>query len=400
MKKYTYGFVFLLISGLASCLFLSGCDKPNEEETTHPVQTTIETEMDVQTTEETILETEAAEETAPSDVISTDLENVETVPYDYSLTNRTSAALMCMYGDVLYYGNVYDEQKLYAYNTSTGEKALLSDSVCKVQFLSVVDDCLWFSANPVDNREKTNVYSCNLDGTDMVVEVSIGKAPFVYGEYVYYHDASDSFESGLFRKHRESGEIEELLSAVYRCDTMTISFLEDTLYIHNLADILQYNLHTKKLVNLTEGKYKNGINKLQYAEGYLYYYTFGESTAIQRMNVNTGEEETVLTFNSGDFWYDNLLITKEYIIFTGRQVSPRKEGEPEESFVRGTFRYSFADGTVQKIFSKSLGPNCVVADDFIMAFYTQETKGANDIPIMDYDGNDISHQYPGLQQSN
>ncbi len=183
MKKYTYGFVFLLISGLAACLFLRGCDKPNEEETTHPVQTTMETETDVQATEETILETEAAEETEPSAVISTDSENVETVPYDYSLTNRTSAALMCMYGDVLYYGNVYDEQKLYAYNTSTGEKALLSDSVCKVQFLSVVDDCLWFSANPVDNREKTNVYSCNLDGTNMVVEVSIGKAPFVYGEY-------------------------------------------------------------------------------------------------------------------------------------------------------------------------------------------------------------------------
>lgn len=200
-----------------------------------------------------------------------------------------------------------------------------------------------------------------------------------------------------FQKKHTTGIYRTLLPPGYFYSDVTLLVVGDSLYFHNLMDIFHLDTISLELTNITNGVHKNGLNKLQYADGYLYYYTYGKNAAIHRISAgNTDDRETVLLFNDGDFWYDNLLVVDNSLIFTGRQSSSLSEGEPEENFIRGTFKYSFQSGIVERIHEQSWGPACYVTHDYIVSIQNAEDKGADTILIMDYDGNDLSSSFPGL----
>lgn len=320
---------------------------------------------------------------------------------NYFYANRTSAARMYADNNVMYYRNVFDDSKLYKYELETGKKTCLTDEVYMVQFISMAGDKLYFSGkDSLDSYESANVYSIDADGNNLTLEIAEADAPIVENGYIYYHDDVVPFISGIYRKNIDTGETEMLVSRDYECSAMTINIVEDTIYFDNSYDIFRYSIADKKVTNITSGKYDSGLNKLQYKDGYLYYYRNdykdGNSAAVKRMNTETYEEEEVFLFNNGHFWYDNLLVNDDYIIFTGSQPSPLKEGEPKENFVRGTFRYSFEDNEIVKIYPSSLGPTCHLTDDYIISIMNAEDKGINDIVIVDYDGNDARNDFPGL----
>ena len=207
----------------------------------------------------------------------------------------------------------------------------------------------------------------------------------------------DEFSYDISRKSITTGIVETLRPPGYFCSDVTLLVVGDSLYFHNLMDIFHLDTVSLDLTNITNGVHKNGLNKLQYADGYLYYYSYGKNAAIHRISAgNTDDRETVLLFNDGDFWYDNLLVVDNSLIFTGRQSSSLSEGEPEENFIRGTFKYSFQSGIVERIHEQSWGPACYVTHDYIVSIQNAEDKGADTILIMDYDGNDLSSSFPGL----
>lgn len=316
---------------------------------------------------------------------------------EYFYVNRSSAARLCQDGNTIYYSNPYDNKMLYKYNIETNENILLTDEVRRVQYISNANGKIYFSALAVENPERYNIYSIGKDGNNLKLEIENAKASIIAGKYIYFHDALDDFEYGVYRKDTETGETEELISKEYMCNSMTINLAGDYLYAYTMSDIIKYNINTGEITNITAGKYEYGLNKLQYYKGYLYYYTFGNNATIKRFNIETETEEDILMYNGGDFWYDVLLVTDEYIFFTGRQSSALKEGEDESNFVRGTFRYSFSDKSVKKVYERSLSPTCYIADTALFAVLSAEDSGIKDeIIIIDFDGNDISDHYSNL----
>ena len=247
------------------------------------------------------------------------------------------------------------------------------------------------------NRKKINIYSITKDNPTPVLEIENAQGAVVTDDYLYYHGMMDEFSYDISRKSITTGIVETLLPPGYFCSDVTLLVVGDSLYFHNLMDIFHLDTVSLDLTNITNGIHKNGLNKLQYADGYLYYYSYGKNAAIHRISAgNTDDRETVLLFNDGDFWYDNLLVVDNSLIFTGRQSSSLSEGEPEENFIRGTFKYSFQSGIVERIHEQSWGPACYVTHDYIVSIQNAEDKGADTILIMDYNGNDLSSSFPGL----
>ncbi len=372
MKKLLLMFALLVIFAMTAC-------------ESHPDQT----QPDTQTPQES----QPQPEPPPDPPLST---------AEYFYTNRTSAARLCAEDSVVYYRNVFDDSRLYKYDKTTGEKACLTDEVTRVQFISAAEGKIYFSGtNTLLPDETANVYSISPDGQNLTREITAAKAPIVKDGYIYYHDDVVPFMSGICRKNISTGKTETLVSRDYECSDMTINIVDDVIYFDNSGDIFRYSISKNETANITSGRYGGVIGKLQYRDGYLYYYRndykTGTAAAVKRMNTETCEEEEIFKFNGGNFWYDNLLVTDDYIFFTGRQSTRLKEGEPEENFVRGTFRYSLADGETVKIYPSNLGPCCHVVGDCLISIMNEEDKGENDIAVIDFDGNDMSQAFPGLK---
>lgn len=330
------------------------------------------------------------------EIVYEEIDDTTYFTIDSYYANRTSASRICQNENIIYYSNVFDDRKLYLYNMNTDEDILLTDKVYKVQFISIFGNKIYFSGMFIDNPENFNIYSIDNNGENLKFEIENAKGAIIDNGYIYYHDSYDDFEFGLYRKNIKTEEVEELLNKEYQCSDMTINIVGDCIYAHNLYDIIKYNINTHEITNITSGKYEYGLNKLQYHNGFLYYYTYYENAMIKRIDVNTGIEEDVLIFNNGDFWYDVLLVTNDYIFFKGSQYTVLKDGDSEENIVRGTFKYSISEDKVYKIYNKSLGPTFYLINDFIIAILSIEDNGTNEIIILDYDGNDISYKYPNL----
>lgn len=312
---------------------------------------------------------------------------------DTYYTNRTSAARMYQEGNIIYYSNVYDNKKLYKYNMDSNVVEALSDEIVGVQFISIANEKVYFSGYANGNHAISNIYSIDKNGDNLCCEIENAKGPIVIDGYIYYHDAEDEFVCGISRKNIETEKIENLVDQKYQCSDMTMNIVDNAIYFHNIQDIYKYDIETGEILNLTNGKHSSGINKVQYFDGYLYYYTYKEPSSINRMNISTYIEEEVCTYNDGNFWYDNLLIIGDILFFTGRQFNALKAGEPKENFVRGTFKYSITESSIQKIYNRSLGPTCYVTGDCLIAIMNEEDAGVNEIVVVDYNGNDISHYY-------
>ena len=316
--------------------------------------------------------------------------------------NRTSAGRFCediSTGNILY-RNVFDHDFLYQYDISSRTSTCLNADIYGVQFITIDPNGgkIFFSGYDSEkNRKKINIYSITKDNPTPVLEIENAQGAVVTDDYLYYHGMMDEFSYDISRKSITTGIVETLLPPGYFCSDVTLLVVGDSLYFHNLMDIFHLDTVSLDLTNITNGIHKNGLNKLQYADGYLYYYSYGKNAAIHRISAgNTDDRETVLLFNDGDFWYDNLLVVDNSLIFTGRQSSSLSEGEPEENFIRGTFKYSFQSGVVERIHEQSWGPACYVTHDYIVSIQNAEDKGADTILIMDYNGNDLSSSFPGL----
>ena len=267
----------------------------------------------------------AVRETAPAESYESKL------PYDDSYyVNRTCAGMLCEKDSGIYYANVFDNMKLYRYDSADNTTTLLTNEVCRVQFISEYDNKIYFTAHPADfvnsdntdfNDEteivstKSNIYSIDPDGKNLELLIENAKGSIVTKDYIYFHDSLDNYAFGIYRMNLSSRKIEKLIDRSYECSDMTMNIVGNTLYAYTLADIITCDLDTLEIKNITNCKYKNGINKLQYRDGYLYYYTYGYDAAIMRYNISSGEEETVLRFNDGDFWYDVMLVDGENIIY-------------------------------------------------------------------------------------
>ena len=303
--------------------------------------------------------------------------------------NRASAARLLKVGDVIYYSNVYDDLKLYRYDISTYENVCLVDDLFRVQYISLVDNTLYFSAISYEYPEYYNVYSLTEDSKPLLL-IDHASAPLLYEGYIYYFDYTDEFQQGVFRKEITSGITQELIGRSYNCSDMALNVVDNKVFAHNLGDILVYDLSTGTLENITKGKYTNGINKLQLYGQYLYFYTYGETSAIIRMNIATYEEQTVLEFNEGNFWYDVMIASNDYVFFTGRQNNAKKEGE---EFVSGSYVYSLETQEVSRIFDSS-GPTCYLYNNIAYCLRSQVDTGSNDMIVFDLKGN-ILHRGKG-----
>lgn len=396
MKKLILMFALLIILSLTAC---ESHPDTNQHDSNNPAlnqsaqNNSDQNQSDINHPNQNHLNPATPQESPSDPLLST---------VDWFYTNRTSVARMYAEDNIMYYRNVFDDSKLYKYDKTTGEKICLTDEVTRVQFISIADDKIYFSGtNTLIPDETANVYSISPDGQNLTLEITAAKAPIVKDGYIYYHDDVVPFMSGICRKNISTGETETLVSRDYECSDMTINIVDDTIYFDNSGDIFRYSISKNETANITSGRYDGVIGKLQYRDEYLYYYRndykTGTAAAVKRMNTLTCEEEEIFKFNNGDFWYDNLLVTDEYIFFTGCQSSSLKEGEPNENFVRGTFRYSFADDEIEKIYPSSLGPSLHVAGEYLISIMNEEDNGENDIAVIDLDGNDMIHAFPGLK---
>lgn len=379
--------ILFLILPLSVCI--TGCSsKRSENESTND------------TSAETLV-TESFDTTETDNAMDTSC-TMSCEEYNY-YPNRTSASRFCedISTNSILYRNVFDNDLLYQYDISSKESVCLTN-IYGVQFISTDynSERIFFSGyDSIDNSDKINIYSVSKINSTPKLEIENAKGAIITSEYIYYHGIMDEFTYDISRKNISSGKVETLISPEYLCSDMTMIVVGDSLYFHNLFDIYHMNTVSRELTNITNGVHANGLNKLQYADGYIYYYTYGEKAAIKRIPISKmsmDNEETILEFNNGDFWYDNLLVVDNSLIFTGRQASPLSDGESEENFLRGTFKYSIPNNTVEKIYENSLGPTCYVTHDYIISIQNAEDTRTDTIIIIDFEGNDLSPSFPGL----
>ncbi|MBE6632009.1 MAG: DUF5050 domain-containing protein [Ruminococcaceae bacterium] len=315
-------------------------------------------------------------------------------------TNRSSGGKIYGDGKSIFYANVFDDMKLYRYDIDSDSSELMTDAVNKVDFISEYEDKIYFSSllASENNRSICNVYRIDKDGQNLELLLENSDAPLVVDGYLYYHDYYDNYVNNVYRMDLESGESEKLLSEqMGEWSKLTINLADNVLYAYNLVDIYTLDLGTKELKNITEGMYaeRGGINKVQYSNGYLYYYTYGFGASIMRYDISSEKHETVCTANDGNFWHDVLLVDGNSVIFTGRQIQALEEGQDESEFVRGVYLCNSETGEIEQLSNQPLGSTCYLYDGCIISLQSEEEGYENKIVVMDYDGNTIN-KYPGL----
>ncbi len=376
--------LYVFISLFLTLSVFCGCSNSKDDNNQHEILSEINTEFTVSNYSSDNSQKDNMTNTVYIDkLLSDDI---------YYYTNRTSGGRLCHIGDSIFYSNVFDGHRLYKYDINANEHSRMIDTVDKIQFISVNNNKIWFSGTPVDNNSYPNIYSYDLINKILIREIESAKAPIIFDNYIYYHDIIDDFSCGISRKNMDNEKIESLVENKYCCSDMTMNIADGYIYFHNYVDIYKYNISTSELINITEGKYKNGINKLQLIDKSLYFYTYDNPSAINKIDINGNEnEKEILIFNGGNFWYDNLLIAGDYIFFTGRQYTSLNPGEPEENFVTGTFRYNVINREINKIYNRSLGPTLYIGSNYLIALLSAEDNNIDDIIIIDYYGKKIDN---------
>ena len=132
----------------------------------------------------------------------------------------------------------------------------------------------------------------------------------------------DEFSYDISRKNINTGIVETLLPPGYFCSDVTLLVVGDSLYFHNLMDIYHLDTVSLDLTNITNGVHKNGLNKLQYVDGYLYYYTYGEYENNLGPTCYVTHNYIISIQNAEDTRTDNIII----IDFEGNDLSPSFPG--------------------------------------------------------------------------
>lgn len=314
--------------------------------------------------------------------------------------NRSCAGRFYGEDGCLYYANVFDELKLYRYDIDANKVSLMTEDVHRVQFISEYDGKLYFSALSLTNDSLgSNIYRIDKNGDSLELVLENSKAPLIMDGYMFYHDSLDPYAYGVYRMNLKSGQIDELIDKTYECSAMTINIVDNILYAGGLTDIIACDLTTLEIENITRGMHKYGINKLQYSDGYLYYYTYAPEASIMRYEIESKRNETVCVLNDGDFWLDVLLVDGNNIIFTGSQTQALREEQNESMYIVGTYICSAKTGDIRQISRVALGPTCYIYDNKIIALHTLADAGKNQVIIMDYEGN-LLNDFSAMQSFN
>ena len=301
--------------------------------------------------------------------------------YGDLIANRASTGGYFETEDSVWWANVFDENKLCRYDKDSGEQTVVSDELTGVSYISEYDGDIYFTAlslkgenlDEADNVYSSGIYhvdaSANADEIEPELFIADAFGALFYDGYVYYHNTADAapHAESIYRMSLADGKSEKLVDGKgHEWSDMTISVADGCLYLADLVDLYVCDLETLELTNLTGGRFAvdGGINKPQYRDGSLYFYTYGDDASIWRYVLATGEYERLLEFNDGDFRYDLMLVDDDRVIFNGRQASQPDEGEQR---VRGLYEFDLVTGTITLITSDATGPTCYLAGDNIIA---------------------------------
>ncbi|GHU37030.1 hypothetical protein FACS1894105_08390 [Clostridia bacterium] len=379
------------------CILVTGCTVPNDtldSSDSNLVSSSFDS-SESDTTDSTFASTEETTDEPVAAIPETDSFDFK----DYVQVNHSSAGRVCQDGDEIFYMNVYDEMLLTKYNMKTGQVQLLTDEVGRVQYITTKGDRVYFSAIPRDQSlpHKYNVYSIDKNGGDLTLEVEIAHGSIFIGDYMYFNDSLDDFISGVYRKNMTTGEITEVISVKYECDHMNINIVGDYMYARAYYIMLKVNLNTLEIEEIPTTDYDYAMAKMQYFGGNLYYYAYGEvygeQWSVRKQNPLTDERESLFTINNGDFWGNALLVTSDYIFVSGMFTSPDNGEDINDR--RGTYRYSFASGEVEKICESVIYTSYIV-DNKILALNSSDEVEFPFLAIYDFDGNKLDESYPSL----
>ena len=298
--------------------------------------------------------------------------------------NRTSTGAYFENENSVWLANVFDENKLCRYDKDSGELTVVSDELVGVSYISEYDGDIYFTAlslkgeklDEADSVYSSGIYhvdaSANADDIEPELFIADASGALFCDGYVYYQDQSDvaPHAASICRMKLPSGNLpqgipEKLIDGgKYELAEFTVA--GGVLYAQTPVDIFTCDLGTFEIKNLTGGRFADdgGINRLQYRDGSLYFYTYGDDASIWRYVLATGEYERLLEFNDGDFRYDLMLVDDGRIIFNGRQSSKSVDGERR---IAGMYEFDLTTGEVTLITSDVTGPTCYLAGDNIVS---------------------------------
>ncbi len=302
-------------------------------------------------------------------------------------------------GEIIYYANVYDEMKLYAYIISDKTTKCLTDEVWRVSFINDYDNYIYFSAIPRGEKNEYgneyNIYRLS-DYGKLELLLESAEVSIIYDGILFYYGLNDAFTTNVSSYNLCTGKSHVIFDDSYNIGALVMNIVGDSLYCYNDTEIYKYDINTEKITCLTDGFFVDkekayGINKLVSCGGYLYTYTYGQDSGIYRLDTNTNTIEKIVTYNGGNFWFDVLLVDEESIIFTGRQNDALRPDQNEDEFVYGTYRYDFSDKSITKIYQPLSGTLYMIKDYLIKSF-TYEDDGFIDYVIIDRYGQDMSKE--------
>lgn len=318
--------------------------------------------------------------------------------------------------DVIYYANVYDMRKLYAYDIAKDEAVLLVDDVIRVLYIRVYDDVIYFTGislskdyeNYGDIIFKVNysIFKVNKDGSDLEMVIDYAMNPIVMGDYIYYLDCSQEFVYSICRYNTQTKESEVLVDKTEFMPAQLNIVGNKIYYVVNYCTLMEYRMDTKETKLVAHEEYQ--FERVQYFDGALYYHTGfynGRSTSIvKKIEPLTYEVETVFDFTElythrqdCEMYGIDILsmnITEDKIFFAGTiSMSDRSKNES------GAFIYDRNEHSLQKLDNtdnRLLALSTYVTDDAIFYMKNKEMDNAKSIVVLDHNGNDISDRYAGM----
>lgn len=312
--------------------------------------------------------------------------------------------------DVIYYANVYDMRKLYAYDIAADEAVLLVDDIMRVLYILVYDDVIYFTGVPFSEEYgeyyRYSIFKVNKDGSNLEMIIDYAMNPIVIGEYIYYLDCRQDFVYSICRYNTQTKESEVLVDESEFMPAQLNIVGNKIYFVVNYNTLMEYRMDTKETKPVAHEEYQ--IERVQYFDGALYYHTgfyTGRSTSIvKKVDLATYEVETLFDFTElytcqqdSEMYGINILsmnVTEDKIFFAGKIImSDRSKNES------GAFIYDRNEHSLQRLDNTNnrlLAMSTYVTDDAIFYMKNYEMDNEKSIAILDHNGNDISDRYAGM----
>ena len=312
--------------------------------------------------------------------------------------------------DVIYYANVYDMRKLYAYDIAKDEAVLLVDDIIRVLYIRVYDDVIYFSGVPFSEEYgeyyRYSIFKVNKDGSNLELVIDYAMNSIVVGKYIYYLDRKQDFIYSICRYNTQTKESEVLVDSEYM--PYQLNIVGNKIYfVSHKKTIMEYCINTKETKILAHEEDK--LERMQYFDGALYYHTGywarRTKSVVKKIDLATYEVETVFNFNElythpQDYEIKSIIpwslnVTEDKIFIAGiiRMVDSSKS-----EF--GAFIYDRNENSIQRLSYNPeiylMAMSTYVTDDEIFYIRSSEQDGGISIVVLDHNGNDISDRYAGM----